>query len=426
MSFAVLGLFFGIFLILSLSLSFNFTLFFFSQSFSQSDVQVVKYRSLTLDLGNGITTKAQLSYPALGKGPFPGVLLIPGSGIADKNETIGVIHKNGPKPPTPLWQIAQYLSERGFAVLRYDKRGVSENHTILDKNVWGNVTANDLIQDSKKALNVLIQQPEVDPKGISIIGHSEGTLYAPRVAIDYSIKVKNIILMGTLAQNPVKVLYYYQVVSSPSEYAKQILDKNQTGMISINKIATDPLLKNFLVPFSVLQSNNTKDTIDALIKEFGTNGYISIDKQLKPSLIKKYENLTDFNSLKCNNLGPCPMWWRSVSDLEPNLSIIGNVSKYIGILILNGENDYQTPVQQAFLLQQRLTDIGHPDHTLITYPNLGHLFYPSSIWQTGLGPIQSSVLADLYSWLESHSGFTPLYSSIHSSNSSSSSNFINK
>jgi hypothetical protein len=144
MSFAVLGLFFGIFLILSLSLSFNFTLFFFSQSFSQSDVQVVKYRSLTLDLGNGITTKAQLSYPALGKGPFPGVLLIPGSGIADKNETIGVIHKNGPKPPTPLWQIAQYLSERGFAVLRYDKRGVSENHTILDKNVWGNVTANDL------------------------------------------------------------------------------------------------------------------------------------------------------------------------------------------------------------------------------------------------------------------------------------------
>ena len=56
----------------------------------------------------------------------------------------------------------------------------------------------------------------------------------------------------------------------------------------------------------------------------------------------------------------------------PNLSIIGNVSKSTGILILNGENDSQTPVQQAFLLQQRLTEINHPDHTLITYPNLGH------------------------------------------------------
>ncbi|MGN6558956.1 MAG: alpha/beta hydrolase family protein [Candidatus Nitrosocosmicus sp.] len=208
MPFAVLVLFLGIFLILSLSLSFNFHLYFFSQSFSQSDVQVVKYRNLTLDLGNEITTKAQLSYPAFGNGSFPGVLLIPGSGIADKNETIGVIHKNGPKAPTPLWQIAQYLSERGFAVLRYDKRGVGENHTILDTNVWGNVTTNDLIQDSKKALNFLIQQPEVGSKRISVIGHIEGTLYAPRVAIDNSTKVNNIILMGVLAQNPVKVLYY--------------------------------------------------------------------------------------------------------------------------------------------------------------------------------------------------------------------------
>ena len=84
------------------------------------------------------------------------------------------------------------------------------------------------------------------------------------------------------------------------------------------------------------------------------------------------------------------MWWRSVSDLERNLNIIGNISKSTGILILNGENDSQNPVEQAFLLQQRLTDINHPDHTLITYPNLGHLFYPSSIWQTGIGPIQSN------------------------------------
>ncbi len=51
-----------------------------------------------------------------------------------------------------------------------------------------------------------------------------------------------------------------------------------------------------------------------------------------------------------------------------------------GILMLNGENDSQTPVQQAFLLQQRLTEVNHPDHTLITYPNLGHVFYPSSQW----------------------------------------------
>ena len=391
------------------------------QALAQPYIETIKYRNLVIDLGNGVKTNAQLTLPAVGKGPFPGVLLIPGSGIADKNETLGLVHKSGPNPPTPLLQIAQYLSERGFAVLRYDKRGIGANHTILDTNVWGNVTANDLIQDTKQALNVLMRQPEVDAKRISVIGHSEGTIYAPRVAIDNPTKIKNIILMGTLAQNPVKDLYYYQVVISPLEYAKQVLDKNHTGLISIQQLATDPLLRKFLVPLSVLSTNNTEDITKSLQRDFGTNNYIGIDKQLNPSLVKTYENITAFSSSKCNSLGPCPLWWKSVSSLIPNLSIIGNVSKSTSILILNGENDSQTPVEQAFLLQQRLTEVNHPDHTLITYPDLGHIFYPSSKWSTGMGPIEPYVLADIYAWLESHSGFTHIAAPISSSNVSSSS-----
>jgi uncharacterized protein len=100
------------------------------------------------------------------------------------------------------------------------------------------------------------------------------------------------------------------------------------------------------------------------------------------------------------------MWAKSEFNLKPNLSIIGNVSKSTGILMLNGENDSQTPVQQAFLLQQRLTEVNHPDHTLITYPNLGHVFYPSSQSFTALGPIEPYVLADIYAWLEAHSGLS--------------------
>ncbi|MGB6531803.1 MAG: prolyl oligopeptidase family serine peptidase [Candidatus Nitrosopolaris sp.] len=95
--------------------------------------------------------------------------------------------------------------------------------------------------------------------------------------------------------------------------------------------------------------------------------------------------------------------------IEPNLSIIGNVSKSTGILILNGENDSQTPVQQAFLLQQRLAEVNHPDHKLITYPNLGHVFYPSSQWSTGFGSFEQYVLADIYAWLEAHSGLSHSY-----------------
>ena len=169
-----------------------------------------------------------------------------------------------------------------------------------------------------------------------------------------------------------------------------------------------------LVPSSIvhtfLRTNNTKVITNFLLNKFANNtieaGYISIDKQLKPLLIKGYENLTAFNLSKCNNLEQCPVGYRSLFSLIPTLSIIGNVSKTTGILMLNGENDSLTPVQQAFLLQQRLTEVNHPDHTLITYPNLGHQFYPSSQWSTGIGPIEQYVLADIYAWLEAHSGLS--------------------
>ena len=72
------------------------------------------------------------------------------------------------------------------------------------------------------------------------------------------------------------------------------------------------------------------------------------------------------------------IWIRAGYALEPNLDIIGNVSSNTSILILQGENESQTSVEQAFLLQEKLTDVRHPDHTLITYPNLGHSFFPSS------------------------------------------------
>ena len=197
----------GLLLISIIALSFLSYSFFKQQDqlLAQQYIETIKYRDLVIDLDYGVKTSAQLTLPGIGKGPFPGVLLVPGSGVTDKNGTVGYVHKDGSNlttaAPTPLLQIAQYLSERGFGVLRYDKRGVGTNNTILDPAIWINATANDLIKDSKKALNVLIKQPEIDPNRISVIGHSEGTMYAPRVAIDISTVVNNVILMGTLAQS---------------------------------------------------------------------------------------------------------------------------------------------------------------------------------------------------------------------------------
>jgi dipeptidyl aminopeptidase/acylaminoacyl peptidase len=82
------------------------------------------------------------------------------------------------------------------------------------------------------------------------------------------------------------------------------------------------------------------------------------------------------------------------------LDIINKVPSDTSILIQQGKNDSDTPIQQAFLLQQELTEVRHRDHTLITYPDLGHLFYPSSQWKTVLGgPMEQKVLEDLFGWL---------------------------
>ena len=119
----------GLLLICILALSCLIATIFKEQesALTQSFIQTIKYRNLVIDLGNGIKTNAQLTLPAIGKGPFPGVLLIPGAGPADMN--YGGI----------FWQITQYLSERGFVVLRYDKRGIGENGTIINNNLWGNM-----------------------------------------------------------------------------------------------------------------------------------------------------------------------------------------------------------------------------------------------------------------------------------------------
>ena len=125
---------------------------------------------------------------AVGKGPFPGVLLLPGSGAVDMNETAGHIridNKTGSKiypAAQPLFQIAEYMSDRAFVVLRYDKTGVGSNYTFSDSNAWDNLTFDNLKQDAEKALSA-------DPHShnfsstVSVFSCSSPTTNAVAVAI---------------------------------------------------------------------------------------------------------------------------------------------------------------------------------------------------------------------------------------------------
>ena len=365
--------------------------------FAQSETNTIKSRNLIIDLGNGIKTKGQLTLPASGKGPYPGVLLVNFGGPVDMNETNGMITYKGEFIIIKqFWQIAQYLSEKGFAVLRFDKRGIGENSTVVDNNIWGNTTFNDLKQDAEKALAVLMQQPEVDSHRISILGHSEGSRIAPRIAIENPDKIKNMILMGAPALNDNETTY--NDIVDIIDYAKQVVDKNKDGLISLQEASASPM-KDMLISFDTKNLAFLTE-LKPITDNNNNASYVGIDNGIKPFLMNiiRPPNITELSG-PCQDPQNCPLMKKSSLALPPLLNIIDKVHSNTSILFLEGNND--SP-QHTLMLNQRLNESNHPDYKYIIYPGLGHLFYPSPKLFSQMGPLPDYVLHDIFLWLEEH------------------------
>jgi uncharacterized coiled-coil protein SlyX len=120
------------------------------------------------------------------------------------------------------------------------------------------------------------------------------------------------------------------------------------------------------------------------------DGFLNATGELRPRYVSYFEylNQTLFQG----------SWYQSHFALDSTLEAIDAVPA--NVLILHGEGDQQGPVSEAFFLEQRLTEVDHPDHTLITYPDLGHTYYPVDRWLQLYGPPEDYVLSDLVSWLK--------------------------
>jgi len=358
-------------------------------SASALEQETISRRDLVIDLGDGLTTDAQLTFPSVGEGPFPGVLLIPGGGLTDMDEYMPADFTETGEPAGPLLQIAEYLSERGFAVLRYNKRGVGLKGTLLDPEIFFNHTIQDLIQDAEKALEVLMQQSEVNDDYITILGHSESTIIAPIIAVE-NPSVKNIILMGAAART-FSEIRYFKMVDLRISLAEDVLDSDHDGLISIPEVleGLGPGPKAAISANDLIENS----TGEWLWRPWDTNGdgYMSISEEFQPTLIQIFEYMIAAEY-------PGSKLVQSHLTLNATLDLIGDVPS--SILILQGENDILTPFEEALLLEQRLTETAHPDHTLITYPGLGHYFYPEDYWSIAMGPIQDYMLSDLAAWLK--------------------------
>ena len=348
------------------------------------DRNTLSRRDVAIDLGDGLITDAQLTYPSVGKGPFPGVLLVHGSGSTDMDEYLPPEISDTENGSRPFMQIAEYLSERGIAVLRYNKRGIGLKGIVLDEGVVLNTTFDDLLQDAEKVLEYFLMQPEVDADDITILGHSEGTWIAPRIAIKDS-RVKKVVLMSAGAHNLYDILYFQIIEQGIHQFTE--VDSNNDGLLSVQEVQVLPSIMA-----DQLIENSTGEWLWWPGIDPNGDGYISLIEERLPQWNQTFEYITTAEY-------PGSIWMQSHFDLDTNLDIIGNVPA--SILILQGEEDTQTPVSEALLLEQKLSEIKHPDHKLITYPGLGHTFYPKEGLLQWLGPIQDNVLFDLADWLKS-------------------------
>lgn len=150
----------------------------------QTPVKPYPYREEDVSYQNstaGVTLAATLTLPQ-GKGPFAAVLLIAGSGPHDRDETI-FEHR-------PFLVLADYLTRKGFVVLRADKRGCGKS-----TGSYATATTADFATDADAGVAYLQSRPEVNREKIGLIGHSEGGAVAPVVAARNS-KVAFIVLMA--------------------------------------------------------------------------------------------------------------------------------------------------------------------------------------------------------------------------------------
>jgi pimeloyl-ACP methyl ester carboxylesterase len=119
--------------------------------------------------GAGIELAGTLTRPANAVTASPAVVLISGSGPQDRDQQM-LGHR-------PFLVLADYLTRQGFAVLRFDDRGIGKSGgTFLQ------ATSLDFASDVSAAVRYLQQRPDINKAQIGLIGHSEGGLIAPIVA----------------------------------------------------------------------------------------------------------------------------------------------------------------------------------------------------------------------------------------------------
>ncbi len=146
--------------------------------------------------GDTFSLAGTLTVPRRGSPPYAAAVMITGSGLEDRDENLWPLVQGY----RPFRQIAERLAEAGIAVLRVDDRSFGASTGNAE-----NATTADFAADVAAEVAWLRSRPGIAPGRIALIGHSEGGVIAPMVAVRDSALAATVLMAGT-AKNGVQVL----------------------------------------------------------------------------------------------------------------------------------------------------------------------------------------------------------------------------
>ena len=273
----------------------------------------------------GNTLTGTLTIPE-GKGPFKAVILVSGSGQQNRDEEI--------EGHRPFWVIADYLTRRGIAVLRYDDRGIGGSTGEVMA-----ATSLDFSYDTEAAFDYLRSRKEINGSQIGILGHSEGGI----INFMVSARRPEVAFLISLAGPAVNGIEISKAQSEAMLRASGLSEE----MIAFTQNSNKQL-------FDIVEASNDREEADSLMRK----------------LVKSWgynEELTE------QTVGRCTLpWMYYFMKYDPTDAI---VKTNCPVLLLNGSKDLQVLVTQNFPVYEKIiADYGKTNLTLRELPDLNHLF----------------------------------------------------
>ncbi len=288
----------------------------------------------------GITLGGTLTMPRNGT-KLPAVILISGGGPQDRNSQF-LGHK-------PFLVIADYLTRQGFAVLRYDDRGVGKS-----SGDFASATSLDFATDAESALVYLRSRKEIDPQKIGFAGHSEGGLIGAIVASGS----KDVHFLVSLA-GPGVVGIDGMILQT--ELISRAGGVDEDGMARIRKL-------NQETAEIIMQSADTIVLREKLTAYTKANLENYPDKMFPPGMPKE-------QLLKDQIDRMCTPWYQFIYKTDPAVYFRKVTSP---VLALNGSKDLQVDARQNLpAITKAVKEGGNPNVTALVLPDLNHFFQKS-------------------------------------------------